>query len=1122
MFPAHLAAFILIPGLVVLQALLLPAGTADRLASPQDTLAAADTASPAGVPATGAASDTATVRFTPPIAGSWEPAPSLGQPSRWRPVVGLAYGVDPTMDDEGAGGTALVGITRDLFTPIYGALGLGAQAYVGQRGDALYGGVRVELDSPALFLHLGLDWNARSGRTDLLVGTSFPPRRSGIFARGGEIRVDWLPTRGNALQVGAVFPFRRPLAGRTRPRHVDAVLPEAPRRRWRPPPLPDAVEPAARELQEAMGWLVSLSSVFWLTENESLTYRASVEEWRETLSEFRRGLEARTAALPAVAGDGPVSLHSLQAEAYHDALELAFGRAAFPEAANDDEARALGRPLADAARQAALEEVILPYNRLVGQYRDPDTLEGLLARARARWWGWLELEGPEVADPTGARALLEAWLGDLERLRAELATLTGDGRMQWLPMALVLRPEEHRTRAQIDAIVEEAVGRPFQGGNQLFTVNAPQFQRELLRTLHETESQHILWIHDIRGWDSERLPDRTGFEMVSQGYLEALIRAVEAFDETGSLPVFTILLDQHFYELNHGRLWMDLLEDPLGHRLSLPVSHRAWEEEIRAQQARLRNAVSASRRLAAGREAFGSGWIRDVIRVQVNITNPSDFSFRSRRLLGPPIGADNLLRDHRKLVIRDLFLDDPAAGELILAGVGVGDHYADATWDDRALLLQGPAAADALEYAREVLIRNGLDRNTLPPPLRPGARAPDHAARVAALEAVGADAWVLQLHNRTGWGQKDATFVQMLLYDLAPAGSLIYVPDSLWTSFQWMAQLVAASLRGAHVLVVAPALANAPSAGFPQMSVMQELVSRLVVVEEVLGEAIREGGGDLRVGLFSREVPLDDFPGLMAEIEQTFARNPFLRELFPLPAAGELFPVLPEGGEAGEASSVPHRQDAGEASLVPHRQDAGEAGEASPVPHPREVGGLPAATPEAGALSSVPHEAGAVPNPLSRPPQMHRKTQWILDRKVVADLLSDPGITGIMQGILTDLQEAGVRPAEGGPLLEQDRLAGTLELLALHRRVEERMGRDSNGPVLYFATGSLNKNIRSMALDGEAIAVVSGDWALQSLYDLILLTGGVTWIRSLEEVEVLLPPFSNFQRRIGRWLHRVL
>lgn len=549
---------------------------------------------------------------------------------------------------------------------------------------------------------------------------------------------------------------------------------------------------------------------------------------------------------------------------------------------------------------------------------------------------------------------------------------------------------------------------------------------------------------------------------------------------------------------------MDLLEDPLGHRLRLPVSHRAWEEEIREQQARLRDAVAGSRRLAAGREAFGSAWVREVIRVQVNITNPSDFSFRSRRLLGHPIGADNLLRDHRKLVIRDLSLDDPAAGELILAGVGVGDHYADATWDDRALLLQGPAAADALEYAREVLIRNGLDRNALPPPLRPGARAPDHAARVGALEAAGADARVLQLHNRTGWGQKDATFVQMLLYDLAPAGSLIYVPDSLWTSFQWMAQLVAASLRGAHVLVVAPALANAPSAGFPQMSVMQELVSRLVVVEEVLGEAIREGGGDLRVGLFSREVPLDDFSGLMAEIEQTFARNPFLRELFPLPAAGELFPAVREGGEA---------------SLVLHRRDAGEA---SPVPHLREVDGLLAATPGAGALASVRSGIGAVRSSSSRPPQMHRKTQWILDRGVVADLLSDPGITGIMRGILADLQEAGVRPAEGGALLEQDRLAGTLELLALHRRMAEGVLGDPADPVLYFATGSLNKNVRSMALDGEAIAVVSGDWALQSLYDLILLTGGVTWIRSLEEVEALLPPFSNFQRRIGRWLHRVL
>ena len=37
---------------------------------------------------------------------------------------------------------------------------------------------------------------------------------------------------------------------------------------------------------------------------------------------------------------------------------------------------------------------------------------------------------------------------------------------------------------------------------------------------------------------------------------------------TGRLPVYMIFLDQFYYETNHSRFWMDLLEDPLRHRLS--------------------------------------------------------------------------------------------------------------------------------------------------------------------------------------------------------------------------------------------------------------------------------------------------------------------------------------------------------------------------------------------------------------------------------------------------------------------------------------------------------------------------------------------------------------------------
>jgi phosphatidylserine/phosphatidylglycerophosphate/cardiolipin synthase-like enzyme len=1023
------------------------AGNASMASQDQAANAAGDTIRPEADP------------FRPPIGGAWEPVVSIGQPPRWRPFLGLAYGLDRTLPGEGAGGTVSLGMARDLFSPVYGALGVSGQLYAGQRAEEFDGGVRLELESPALFLHLGGDWNARSRRTDLLLGISAPPLRGGLFGRGGEVRLDYLPTRDHSFQVGITLPLRQPLAGRTRPGQVDVELPRPPRRALDPAPLSPPVKEAMEEVREAMDWMVAVGNFFWLTENESLGYRATVEEWREILGGFRQELDAREDEI----WDG--ASHEGKVEAYHSALDRAFGRAMGAD--DPDGAEALGRPLADQARRMALEEVVLPYNRTIGQYKQPDRLGGLTARARARWTAWADLD-PSVRGRAGpARGVLDAWIRELEGLHHGVSELARDSRMHWLPLALVLRPEEHRTAGQIDDLIRLALGRGFEDGNSVLTVNAPQFQLELLRTIHETETYHVLWIHDIRGRNGEGRPDRVAIELVTEGYLRALIHAVRDYDESGRLPVFIILLDQHFYELNDGRVWMDLLENPLSHQVSLPPGHEESEVRIRMLQDSLDAAVRNSRRLSAERGAFGPGWIDQVVKVHVNITNPSDFSFRSRRLLGPPIGADNLLRDHRKVVIRDVFEDDPASGEAILAGVGVGEHYASPTWDDRAIIIQGPAAAQAVVAAREVLERNQLGGARLPAPLRYRPRAPDYEETVTRLRDEGANARVLQVHNRTGWGVKDATFVQMLLYDLAPPGTVLYVPDSLWTSFQWMAQLVSAALRGCHVYVVAPALTNAPSAGFPQMSAMQELLTRLVIVEEVFGDRIREGGGDLRVGLFDREIPLDDLEGLVAEMGRALDDHPFLAELLPFsPGARDLL----------ESTSAP--------TLEGSREGAGPFGVTS----------------------------------TERPPQLHRKTQWIVDREILRGLASSPAMPELATRALDILSEGAVTPPEAGALIGQDRFAMSREMADIVRELIP----PGEEPVLYFATGSMNKNVRSMALDGEAMAVVGGPWALHTFFDLVVLSAGVTWVDSLEQVEELLPPFSTFQRRIGRWLHRVL
>jgi hypothetical protein len=1003
--------------------------------------------------------------FTPPIAGSWDLVRSIGQPAKWKPFVAVGYSVVDVHDRRDAGVAGTLGLYRDLVNPVLGLLGASSELYAGQLGDRFDAGGRFNLESRALFVRAGLDWNVTLQRADPVFGATFPVRRGGWFRRAGQLRIDYLPTRGHGLGVGAQIPLGEPLAGRTRPRRVTVGLPAAPAGAA---PRSTSREPAERsavaELRSAMGWLVTRHHFLWLTDRERGRHRDAVRTAREQFAALRAQLDARAATLPDRA------TYERETESYHRTLDRAFGLGVVARDDNGltgaDAAEAAGRVVGDAARSIVLEEVVFPYNATVGQYKHPDALAGLAARARARFRAWLllSLDAPDAGE--AALRVFDAWLDELEAQRARIASLTRDSRMNWLPLALVLRTDEHRTQAQIDRLVERALGRVFEPGNATLYVNALQFQAELLRSIHETRSYHVLWIHDYRGFHVDGSVDRTAFTQSVHGYLRALLDHVRRYDETGTLPVYILMLDQHSYEHNDGQLWLDLLERPLTHRPALPRHAHEMRQVIFAVQDSLRAAVAGSRRLRADAEAFGAGWIEGAIKVHVNVTNPSDFAFRTRRLLGVPFGADNLLRDHRKIVIRDVTERDPAAGEMMLAGVGVGDWYNNPTWDDRALVLQGPAAVEAKRRAREVLERHGLTGDALPAPLRPQPIAPDHAERLAELIASGAGARAMQTHNRTGWGEKEATFVQMLLYDLAPAGTVIYVPDSIWTNYEWMAQLLSAALRGCRVYIVAPSLANAPSAAFPQLSVMQELLTRLIVAREELGGLIAEAGGDLRIGLYTRAAAYDDVPGLARELQRTFADNAFLRELFPL--ADEVRALL------------------------------------------QDVAARPA----------VPATAGDDTVVVDSRPKLHRKTQLIASAAVLQELAASPLLVPIIERAVDGLADGMVQTPELGPLVAQPRLRAANALPELYEGVvPDAIRADA---VLYFMVGSLNKDARSMALDGEVAMLLAGAWALQPLVDFVLLSGGVTWIESVEQLEPLLPPFPPLQRWIGRRIRSVL
>jgi hypothetical protein len=529
---------------------------------------------------------------------------------------------------------------------------------------------------------------------------------------------------------------------------------------------------------------------------------------------------------------------------------------------------------------------------------------------------------------------------------------------------------------------------------------------------------------------------------------------------------------------------MSLLERPLTAKVKLPapggdasespqaarelVETERMQEVLEAWQDSLRAAVAGSSRLQSdARERGGSKWIESVVKVHVNITHPSDMTFRTTKLLGLPISSDNLIRDHRKIAFRDVTERDPGRGTGMYTGVGVGEHYMSATWEDRALLVQGPALVRLKTAARELLLSNGFEPEEIPLPLRPEPFPADYGARVEALEAVGATARVLQVQNSVGFAMKEATVVQMLLYDLMPAGGVIYVPDSIWTSFLWTGQLVAAAFRGCHVYIVAPAAANAPSAAPMTLSRTQELYAQTAVIQRVLREPIEQVGGRFRVGLYARESGIADVPALMREAAEGIRRYPQIREEYGLPDS--FFEDLEWVADSLESAGF----------------------------EPPEF--------------LFEEEA--------RAPKLHRKTQFFATRELLATLAQNPDVVQRYRDDIRDASRSLTKSVAVDPLVEDPRVVAERPLLEAYAELPESLRGEA---ILYFSVGSLNKDWRGAALDGEALAFISGPWALIGWIDFLYISSRTIWLEEIEELERLLPPYSGFQVWLGKRLRNIL
>ena len=981
---------------------------------------------------------------------------SLSQPPKFKWYGGFGMGAYLEGSSHDFLGLLELRVFKDLTTPVAGLIGVAAEAYGGVRRDSLDGGVRVMLESPYFNVGGGADYNFRDNSVDALFSIMLPLRRGGLFGLGDLLRINWYPWKGHTFTLGFTFPLREPGAGNMRPRSDRVVVAEK-----RPDPIPYAVSDSAIErsltrLRESALWISRYTTPFF-------DYDGKNHEQAMALS---------TAAIEELETQLAVRGFDDEVTRYHRELEHAFSLAAEGRALPDGTSTPLGREAATRAREIMLDQVIFPYNRLLGQKKKNDSLAELGIAARglfARWELTVSGISPERTD--AVLFVFQELLRIFDEVREFQRRAWTDARLAWIPLQFALLPEQHDTQAELDDIVERAVDNRFTNGNSVWYIANLEFQWELWRTIQEAEDYHVLWIHDFSGKNPAGDPDQIALAQVLGGYLAAMTQRAREYDSTGTFPTYLIFLDQHYYELKGGRFWMTFLEDPLHATLDFPDEFAWMGDSVSAYQEELRRAVAESELLQAEARQYGEEWLNNRIKVHVNITNQADRSFWSGRSLGMFFGyPDNIMRDHRKIAFYDITEDDPYKGMALYTGMGVGESYTGAEWEDRAIMAQGPAVLHLKYAARDLLLHQGVPPHLIPDPLRARPLAEPYQGVVRdSLRTMPWPARAMELHNETGYGSKDINVFKATLYSLAPPGTLLKIPDSLWNSPFFASLLVGACLRGANVLIVSPSLANAPSAGPPQMSRAYELYARLIVLQEVLGDEIAAAGGMLKTGLYDLEVDVRDTPGRVRVMVRGLRANPWLRELLPFDDATlEAFLQAAEGVEAfGAPIDV---ADSGFVRPKLHGKMqffAGEAGWQSVLGRP-EWAEL--------ALASV---------PLVAKRRLEESGQYVDVREVPEEL--NVILVRLASGYL-----AGLSPEE-----------------------RERQFQ-------FLIVGSQNQDYRGMFMDGEVGFVVSGTEALAALLDFVFIVASATWVDDIEALNEVLPPFTEFQRRVGRMLKEAL
>lgn len=956
---------------------------------------------------------------------------SLGQPGLLSWLAGVSAGINPSTDPA----QARLGVYSSIGNPVVDGLGLTAEGYVGSAPDgAGTGGIRGRLMVPIAGFGIGADHDLREGRTNLILSSLIVGRRGGILGRGSMLRIDYVPAR-DALSVGIELPVFRPLAaGRDRPRRDHVRFRAAPMPRMAAAPPTDAVNAAFTEMRLAAS-IIHQRTVPFLG-REMPTPNPRVE--------------------PIAAADATTTVED-ETRRFHAALDRAFA-SAMGSAPH-------GHAVAAIARDVLLEEVLLPYDRLLGQVKAPDTTRPLAANAMRAFLRRLDAAGQGIAPAhSGAVGVFAMLLDLVEEERAQISSAWSDSRFVWLPLQYALTPEQHDSQDEMDALVARAVQREFSEGNFASYVINEQFQYQLSRTIRAAEDYHIVWTHDFRGLDDVDDPDEMSYRHVVRSYLRAMTERVRAYDRTGTFPTYMVLHDQWYYSVRQGWLFLRLLEDPTRYELKLARGFEAWEDSIAAAQQVLREAIAGSARLQADRARFGDAWLRNLVKVHVSVMNRPDPSYRSWRLArGLPI-SDNILRDHRKLVIYDITEEDPYRGEAIFTGAGVGEHYSNLSWEDRALLVRGPALLSLKAEARGVLLLHGVREDQIPAALQPRPKPANYGELIN--RTVEQSQWPLRaitIHNESGYDAKRVNVAKAVLYTLTGPGSVVMVPDSFWNAEFWGSALVGAALRGARVMVIAPSnKSNSVEVRGTQL-LTRELLWRMLVARQRFAPVLATSGGALHVGVFDSKIPVIDIPGKVSAVRATFAQHAWLRELFGFPQ--------------------------------------------------RAYDGLNQIEQELSALRLRPTSLPEFEHDSIT--RLHLKANFVASREAWR-IMERPEWGDILWSFITQriaqVQSASSITLEEYPDAILD--VGTGYVADWHASLTPEQRERLQ---FYTIMGSQNQNYRSMVMDAEVAFVVANWPSIIPYLDAISLIGQSKWIEDPAELDPLLPAMGRFITFFSHW-----